>query len=40
MQRHSCGMPCLTKAWRRTLPNVAVDPNLIFEQGVSHVYQE
>ncbi len=21
MERHSCSMPCLTKAWRRTLPN-------------------
>ncbi len=40
MERHSCSIPCLTKGWRRTLPNVAVVPNLIFEQEMSHVYQE
>ncbi len=38
MERHSCSMPCLTKAWTRTLPDVAVVPNLTFEQGMSHVY--
>jgi hypothetical protein len=24
MERDSCNMPCLTKAWKRTLPNIAV----------------
>jgi hypothetical protein len=34
MERHSCSMPCLTKARRQTLPNVACcAPHLIFEHG-------
>ena len=33
MERNSCSMPCLTKAGRRTLPNVACCAHLIFEQG-------
>jgi hypothetical protein len=33
MERHSCSMPCLTKAWRRTLPNVACDSEAIAVVG-------
>jgi hypothetical protein len=29
MERNSCSMPCLTKAWRRTLPNVACCAQLV-----------
>jgi hypothetical protein len=35
MERHSCSIPCLTKAWRRALPDVAVVSTLIFEQGAA-----
>lgn len=33
MERHSCSMPCLTKAWTRTLPKVASDSEAIAVEG-------
>src|ERR1043165_1777021 len=29
MERHSCSMPCLTKAWTRTLPKAACCASLV-----------